>query len=709
MDTKSKSTNLTRGLFSWFCYLLVFFMLIVVAVYSIAVFANYGSDIFAKVEHVVDECSQVLRGELRTLDTYKENSSAFFERLYYNARTNESVEQKAREQNSNRHYGTQYLESISRDNLYCVIDRSADPNGIVITNDPDWIPGTLPEEFNYLFVCVDRQVTIFHELEDGTLHAVFNSEEAGSFYTNTLAYTLDALHKEPIAPEIYFAVRTEPTSYYASNEIVGSAQNDANRLLFQFCLFAAAVILFLLMLCFGIVFRRDRLFFTGRLAALMKHIWIEFKILLAFVLFFSAYVLIFLTGSGFGAVCGLYFIFLYIHLLLVDLFHNRRIWRHNIIHSILRFIAHTRHNRHFEQIEYRKFLAMVIVLLSLGIFTVIVTLVTLNTGALWRLSLLFYAAIAIAAAGTLFWFGAALREDLHDYSVLMDQIEKMYNGDLNAVNHLPSSSPLYSYAMQLNMIRDGIRIAVEDGVKSERTKVELITNVSHDIKTPLTSIISYIELLKAEENLPPHVADYVSVISQKADRLRSMIQDIFDVSKATTGNITLEPEYLDLKMLLHQTLADMDELIENAPVQWRIQIPEDNYPVFVDGQRMYRVFQNLIKNAAQYALEGSRVFVVLVKQENRALLSIQNISRHELDVSGEELTARFVRGDKSRTSSGSGLGLSIAKSFTEACGGTFRIIVNGDQFSVQITLPLKEQPVSDTEIAAESTAVSEEV
>lgn len=700
MDTKSKNTNLTRGLFSWSCYLLVFFTLIVVAVYSVLIFAGYGSDIFTKAERIVYESHQVLRGELRTLDTYKENASAFFERLYYNSQTTESAAQKAREQANTLNSGTPYLDSISRDNLYCVVERSADPNGVLITNDSNWIPGTLPDGFNYLFISVNRHVMIYHEQPDGKLSCVFNSEDPGSFYTSTLAYTIDALKTEPVAPEIYFAVRTEPTSYYAANEIVGSAQNDANRLLFQICLVAAVVILFLLMLCISIIFRRDRLFFTERLAILMKHIWIELKILLTAILFFSAYVLIFGTGSAFLAVCGFYLIFIYIHLLLIDLFHNRRIWKHNIIHSILRFISHTRQNRRFEQIEYRKFLAMVIVLLGLGIIAILVTLITLNAGSLWRLSLFFYAAIAVAVAGTLFWFGATVKEDLHDYGVLMDQIDKMYSGDLNAVNHIPSSSPLYSYAMQLNMIRDGIRIAVEDGVKSERTKVELITNVSHDIKTPLTSIISYIELLKSEE-LPPHVADYVSVISQKADRLRSMIQDIFDVSKATTGNIALEPEYLDLKTLLRQTLADMDELIESSPLQWRIQIPEENYPVFVDGQRMYRVFQNLIKNAAQYALEGSRVYVVLVKQAEHALLSIRNISKHELDVSGEELTARFVRGDKSRTSSGSGLGLSIAKSFTEACGGTFRILVNGDQFSAEITLPLKEQSISNTETTAD--------
>lgn len=696
MDTKSKSTNLSRGLFAWFCYLLVFFTVIAVAVYSIAVFSGYGSDIFTKVEKIIYESEHILSGELRELETYKESASGFFERLYYNARTADPAVKQTRNTDGSLHYGTQYLESISKDNLYSVIDYSADPTGVSLTNDPNWTPGTMPDGFNFMLICENGQASIYHKLEHDVIVCVFSSEEPGSFYTNTLSYTLDALQKDPDAPDIFFAVREDPMSYYASNEIVGSAKTYANRLLFQLSLISAAIILFLLMLSFCIVFRRDRLYFTERLAFWMKHIWIEFKLLLTFMLFFTAYILAFESGSGYTAVCGFYLVFLYIHLLLVDLLHNRCIWKHNIVHSVLKLISTVRKDRRFELIEYRKFLAMVIVLVGLGTLTVIVTLFALNRRSLWRLLFFFYSAVLIAAAGTLFWFGAALREDLRDYSVLMDQIEKMYKGDLNAVNHISSSSPLYSYAMQLNMIRDGIRIAVDDGVKSERTKVELITNVSHDIKTPLTSIISYIELLKAEEDLPPHVTDYITVISQKAERLRSMIQDIFDVSKAATGNISLEPEYLDLKTLLRQTIADMEEFIESAPVQWRIQLPEEAYPVYVDGQRMYRVFQNLIKNASQYALEGSRVYVVLVKQQDHALLSIQNISKHELTSTGEELTARFVRGDASRSTTGSGLGLSIAKSFTEACGGTFRILVNGDQFSAEITLPLKEAPAEPT-------------
>lgn len=328
-------------------------------------------------------------------------------------------------------------------------------------------------------------------------------------------------------------------------------------------------------------------------------------------------------------------------------------------------------------------------------------------GTIWFVA--FYVGLFFAGVGTLVWFAWALRDDLRDYGKLMEQVEQMYKGDLDAMNHLPATSPLYDSAMQLNMIRDGIRIAVEEGIKSERTKVELITNVSHDIKTPLTSIISYIELMKTEPDLPPHMQDYLKTVSQKADRLRHMLQDIFDVSKAATGNITLMPEYIGLDKLLRQTLGDMDGVMNDSELTWRVQIPQEDFPVYADGQRMYRVFQNLIKNAAQYALEGSRVYVELQKQGQNAVVTIQNISKYELTMDGDSLTARFVRGDDSRSTSGSGLGLSIAKSFTEACGGTFHVTVKGDLFTVMITLPLKEPPKEPEKEPLPETADAENI
>ena len=696
---KSKSTNLSRGIFAWCCHLLLFFVLIAVALYGVVLFIGYDSDILNTVERGFTVSRHVMQSELRELNVYKENASDFFERLYFNTQTDTPADSTRKA--ANHHYGAQYLDSISKDNLYAVIGHGANAEDITATNAPNWTPGTLPKDFNYLFICKDRTVEIFHAAQDGSLNCVFSSAEPGAFYTNTLTYVIDALSSDPDAPDIYFAVRTEPTSYHASNEIVSAARTYANQLLFQIILIVTAALLFLLILLFDIFLRRDRRQFEDHLAFGLKHVWIEVKLLTAGLVIFSAYSMVFYGGEGWVAVCGIYLVFLLLHFFFVDITRNRRIWRQNILRSVLLFIAGPKNGRRFEKIAYRKYLAVVAVLLFLGLLAALVLLLGFDVYMFEELLPVFCAAIAAAAAGTLLWYAAVLREDLRDYSILLDQIEQMYNGDLSAVNHIPAASPLFDSAMQLNMIRDGIKIAVEEGIKSERTKVELITNVSHDIKTPLTSIIGYIELLKAEDDLPPHVADYIGIISQKSNRLRHMIQDIFDVSKATTGNIALEPEYMNLKTLLQQTLADMEEVLENSPLQWRVQILEENYPVYIDGQRMYRVFQNLMKNASQYALEGSRVYITLVKQNNFAVFSMQNISKHELKTDGEALTHRFVRGDDSRSTSGSGLGLSIAKSFTEACGGTFKVEVKGDLFSVEIALPLKAAPTASVQLTAE--------
>ena len=647
-----------------------------------------------------------MRGELRELDVYKENASSFFERLYYSTQSgemsasDEESEQTVQIDRGVRYFfsdgdatasvATVYVESISKDNLYAVTDYSADPAGKTVTNDTNWDPTTLPEGFNYLFQCRGGVVEIFHQQEGGSLQCVFRSDEPGAYYTDTLGYTLEAMHNLKNPPDISFAVRAKPESFYASNEIVSSAQTYAQPASFPAradrhgnrAVHSDLILAFL--------FRRDRKLFETYLAHGLKWIW--FRDQGRRYAGLERHDSVAVQRDGFAIIVALCAAFFMFYLLGIDISHNRRIYRHNIIHSILKFVLANKHGKHFEQIEYRKYLATAGVLVGLGIAAVTVTLFARNRDPFAEWLPAFYTALAIAGLGTLLWFATALRDDLRDYGILMDQIEKMYNGDLNAVNTLPATSPLYGSAMQLNMIRDGIKIAVEEGIKSERTKVELITNVSHDIKTPLTSIISYVELLKAEPDLPPHVMDYIEIISQKSERLRHMIQDIFDVSKAATGNISLEPEYLSLDKLLRQTLADMDELMQQSPLQWRVQIPEAPFPVHVDGQKMYRVFQNLIKNAAQYALDGSRVYVTLTQHDGKACVTMQNISKYELGKDGEALTGRFVRGDDSRSTSGSGLGLSIAKSFTEACGGTCTVSVQGDLFTVAIILPLVSPP-----------------
>ncbi len=434
------------------------------------------------------------------------------------------------------------------------------------------------------------------------------------------------------------------------------------------------------------LFRKDRRKFEAGIARMLSRVWVEIKLLLIVLLL----ALGLLIDSNFllpGAVT-LCTVVLLLYFLCLDVGHNRTFFRHNIVHSILISLNGYREMSTFQQRSLRR------VYSCLGVILGIVALA--GATCLWinrfhRFPVFFYLATAIFATvgvgGTILWYVLALKQDLRDWNVLMAQIAEMYGGNLDAVNHVSPASNLYDCAMQLNMIRTGIQRTVEEGIKADRTKVELITNVSHDLKTPLTSIISYVELLKKEPDLPPHVMDYVNTISQKADRLNHMVQDVFEISKAATGNISLDLEDLDVGKLLQQTFAEMDEILRNSQLTWRVDIPDTPILIHADGQRLYRVFQNLIRNCAQYSLEGSRAYVNLSVQNGLALVSIRNIARNEITMDGSDLTARFVRGDQNRTTEGSGLGLSIAKSFTEACGGQFAVHTDGDLFVVTVQFP----------------------
>ena len=260
---------------------------------------------------------------------------------------------------------------------------------------------------------------------------------------------------------------------------------------------------------------------------------------------------------------------------------------------------------------------------------------------------------------------------------------------------LPEDSDLLDAAQSLAHMEDGLRTALAGQMKSERMKVELIANVSHDLKTPLTSIISYTELLQQEPGLPEHVNDYIRILSDKARRLQTMVQDVFEVSKAATGNLPTHCRPIDFAKLLRQTLADMNEAIEASSFLLRVTLPEEPVWIEADGDRLYRVFQNLIGNALKYSLEGSRIYLQLMVEDAQAQAILQNTSRDELP-SGVDLTERFVRSDASRTDGGSGLGLSIARTFTEACGGRFQVQTQADLFTATVAFPLtSKRPEAD--------------
>ena len=296
------------------------------------------------------------------------------------------------------------------------------------------------------------------------------------------------------------------------------------------------------------------------------------------------------------------------------------------------------------------------------------------------------AALLMLVCAVLIW---RLHRLWTDFGAVADQAAAVRAGELERELALQENSDLYQMADDLNHIRQGLHQAVEERTRSERMKVELVTNVSHDLKTPLTSIISYTELL-SQEPLEPPASEYVQIMGEKAQRLKAMVQDVFEVSKAASGQLPVKLERLDYARLLRQTLADMGQAIDNSGLTLRAAIPEGEVPITADSDRLYRVFQNLIGNALKYSLPGSRVYLNLTVEGGQASASVRNTSAAELKP-GADYTARFVRGDESRTDGGSGLGLSIAESFTRACGGELTISTEADLFTAVVTFPLAEE------------------
>ncbi len=258
------------------------------------------------------------------------------------------------------------------------------------------------------------------------------------------------------------------------------------------------------------------------------------------------------------------------------------------------------------------------------------------------------------------------------------------------VNEAQFSGKIRETAENLNNISKGLEMALSEKVKSERLKADLITNVSHDIKTPLTSIINYVDLIKREHIQDEKILRYLDVLEQKSLRLKNLTEDLVEASKASSGNVKLEISRLDFIELIHQTNGEFEEKFASRRLNLITSAPEHVLFIEADGRRLWRVLENLYNNAFKYALEGSRIYVDVAEEDSMAVFTIKNMSSNPLNIKAEELTERFVRGDVARTTEGSGLGLSIAKSLTELQGGTFEIYIDGDLFKVKVAFPVMQ-------------------
>lgn len=253
----------------------------------------------------------------------------------------------------------------------------------------------------------------------------------------------------------------------------------------------------------------------------------------------------------------------------------------------------------------------------------------------------------------------------------------------------------------LNKISEGMTKAVDERMKSERLKTELITNVSHDIKTPLTSIINYVDLLSKEELHNDKAAEYLEVLERQSSKLKKLIEDLVEASKASSGNLAVDSQQLEAGVFVTQTVGEFEEKLEIAGLELIVGKPQEPVYIMADGRHIWRVVDNLMNNICKYAQKGSRVYVNLEATEKSVSITFRNISKYPLNISGEELTERFVRGDKSRNTEGHGLGLSIAQSLIKLIGGDMNIVVDGDLFKVILTFDRYQPGILELDLEKE--------
>ncbi len=320
-----------------------------------------------------------------------------------------------------------------------------------------------------------------------------------------------------------------------------------------------------------------------------------------------------------------------------------------------------------------------------------------------KLAILLGINLIIVSIISCFWFLGIIAAII--YTVILfvvirkhyDNISNKYNKLLEAANKIAEGNlditieddlgVFNAFKKEIESIQKGFKKAVNEEVKSQRMKTELITNVSHDLKTPLTSIITYVDLLKDENLSVEKRKEYLDTLDRKSQRLQELIEDLFEVSKATSGNIHLNIVDVDVVDLMKQTLLELDDKILKSSLIIKTNYPKSKVLLPLDSQRIFRVFENLIINITKYAMKGSRVYIDIASIEDKVEITLKNMAANEIDFNVDEIAERFVRGDKARNAEGSGLGLAIAKSFVELQGGELNVSVDGDLFKVIITFP----------------------
>lgn len=379
--------------------------------------------------------------------------------------------------------------------------------------------------------------------------------------------------------------------------------------------------------------------------------------------------------------CGLAIIYLDAIILLESIVKRikaKMLWKTTLLYTICKGIKKALDNRKIMTKLFIYYWGFCII----GFLLTIAIMNSRNTTILFNMILL--AALGI----TTFYI---LCKKLEQLNKIQNALKSIYDGDTNIqLNPDELKGVLKQMAIYIEDIAGGLSNAVEQSLKSERLKTELITNVSHDIKTPLTSIINYVDLLKKEKMPNEKATEYLMILDNKSQRLKKLTEDLVEASKASSGNIKLNIEKLNVKELIKQVSGEFEDRFKEKELEEITTFPEQDIFIKADGRYMYRVLENVYSNVAKYALENTRVYVDVVKNKHTVEIQMKNISKQELNISADELMQRFVRGETSRNTEGSGLGLSIASSLTELQGGQFNIHLDGDLFKVTIGFEMLE-------------------
>lgn len=389
------------------------------------------------------------------------------------------------------------------------------------------------------------------------------------------------------------------------------------------------------------------------------------------------------------------------YLSLIRRIKTHSLWKNSIFRKCLKLLGSGFHKTGDLILFFsRNTISRIRMVLALGVFLFLEFFLSVLIPASSGSFLIFLLLFALNLGAFYWMYKVALGREL-----LLDGLKRITDGELSY--KIPEENlrgDQKEMARYINRIGDGLDAAVEKSLKDERMKTELITNVSHDLKTPLTSIINYVDLLKRKNFTDSEVLNYLEILDSKSHRLKTLTEDVVEASKASTGNISLEMAELNFVEMLYQVMGEFEERFSEHHLMLMTHFPDSPAVIYADGRRMWRILENLFGNILKYAMENTRVYAEVLLENNMVIFTLKNISAQPLNIPAEELTERFIRGDVARNTEGSGLGLSIAQSLTELQGGVFELYLDGDLFKVCLKFPVRqtpELPETDTKVISD--------